>query len=117
MEILKTGEKGEETAKNYLEKEGYIVIERNYKNKYGETDLIAQRGGEIFFIEVRSKVGNDFGDPEETVKAKKKEKLKKNALAYAAFNNYEGFYRIDLICVVFNVEGDILRITHYEDIC
>ncbi len=113
---LKVGEKGEQLAENYLKKKGYSVLERNYKNKYGEIDLIAQKSNELVFIEVRSKTENDFGMPEETVKGKKKKKLKQNALAYTTFNNYDGFYRIDLVCVVFTKDGEIKRLTHHENI-
>ncbi len=116
MENLKTGERGEEVAKNYLEGEGYIIIEKNHKNRHGETDLIAKKGNELVFIEVRSKTETDFGMPEETVKGKKKKKLKQNALAYTTFNNYDGFYRIDLVCVVFTKDGEIKRLTHHENI-
>ena len=113
---LKVGEKGEQVAESYLKKKGYSVLERNYKNKYGEIDLIAKEGSELVFIEVRSKTENDFGMPEETVKGKKKKKLKQNALAYTTFNNYDGFYRIDLVCVVFTKNGEIKRLTHHKNI-
>ena len=113
---LKVGKRGEKEAEVYIKEKGYSVLEKNYKNKYGEIDLVAQKNGELIFIEVRSKTENDFGTPEETVKEKKKKKLKQNALAYTTFKNYEGFYRIDLICIVFAKEGSLLRLTHYENI-
>jgi len=113
---LAIGEEGEKEARKYLEEKGYKVLERNYKNKYGEIDIIVEKNDELVFVEVRSKIDNDFGIPEETVKTKKKEKLKRNALAYTTFKNYEGFYRIDLVCVVFSKGEDVLRITHYENI-
>ncbi len=117
MKNLETGKKGEEEAKEYLKRKGYKVLKKNYKNKYGEIDIIVQKSDELVFVEVRSKTERDFGTPEETVKEKKKKKLKQNALAYTTFNNYEGFYRIDLICIVFSKKGSLLRITHYEDMC
>jgi len=117
MKNLETGKKGEEEAKEYLKRKGYKVLKKNYKNKYGEIDIIVQKSDELVFVEVRSKTESDFGTPEETVKEKKKKKLKQNALAYTTFNNYEGFYRIDLICIVFSKKGSLLRITHYEDMC
>ncbi len=117
MNNLKTGKRGEEKAREYLEEEGYNIIERNHKNKYGEIDIIAKKNEKLVFVEVRSKIDNNFGTPEETVNAKKKKKLKQNALAYATFKNYEGFYRVDLVCIIFSKEGELLRLTHHKNIC
>jgi putative endonuclease len=113
---LEVGKRGEDLAEEYLKKEGYCVLAKNYKNKYGEIDIIINKGKELIFVEVRSKTEEKFGSPEETVKKKKKEKLEKNALAYTAFHNYNGAYRIDLICVVFSAKGNVLRITHHKNI-
>jgi len=114
---LKVGKRGEKEAEVYIKEKGYSVLEKNYKNKYGEIDLVAQKDGELIFIEVRSKTENDFGMPEETVKEKKRKKLRQNATAYTTFKNYEGPYRIDLICLVFSKDESILRITHHKNIC
>jgi putative endonuclease len=116
LKDLEVGKRGERVAEKYLEKEGYCVLERNYKNKYSEIDLIVKKGKELVFVEVRSKTEENFGSPEETVKEKKKRKLRQNALAYTSFNNYDGPYRIDLVCVVFDKEENISRITHYKNI-
>ena len=62
---LETGKIGEEIAKDYLEKKGYKIIEQNYKTKYGETDIIANCGKELVFVEVRTKIGENFGTPED----------------------------------------------------
>ena len=110
------GRKGEEAAEEHLKEKGFRVLKRNYKNKYAEIDMVAKKGEETVFVEVRSTSTEYFGTPEETVNQRKIEKLKKNVLAYTTFENVEGPFRIDLICVSFNRKGELEEIKHYENI-
>ncbi len=113
---LRTGQIGENIAKEYLEKNGYKVIEQNYKTKYGEIDLVAKKGNELVFVEVRTKKGENFGTPEETINKKKLRKLWGNAKAYAARKKWQGSYRIDAVCLVLKYDNATERINHYENI-
>ena len=79
---IDTGKRGEGIAVSYLKKQGYKIIEKNYKTKLGEIDIIAKDKGVISFIEVRSKNSVGFGSPEETVTRKKETKISKAALTY-----------------------------------
>lgn len=115
MDNKKTGERGEDIASLYLTKKGYEILERNYRTKYSEIDIIARKEKQIVFVEVRTKTNEMFGTPEETVKAKKKRKLKLGALFYAQRYSYD-FYRIDLICIILGEDNKASRLTHYEDI-
>lgn len=49
----KAGEKGEDAACTYLERKGYVICRRNYRCRYGEIDIIAAKGGELSFVEVK----------------------------------------------------------------
>ena len=113
---LTTGKKGEEIAKRYLEKKGYKILEKNYKTKYAEIDLIAKKRNELVFVEVRTKMGENFGTPEETIDKKKMRKLWGNAMAYAARNKWQGHYRVDAVCIVLKPSGEVNRLNHYENI-
>ena len=113
---LEVGKIGEGLAKNYLEKQGYKIIEQNYKTKYAEIDLIAQNKNELIFVEVRTKVGENFGSPEETINNKKKKKLLGNASTYAAIKKWEGIYKIDAICIVLKSDYSIDRLNHHKNI-
>ncbi|MBI2626484.1 MAG: YraN family protein [Candidatus Nealsonbacteria bacterium] len=113
---LKTGKLGERIAGEFLEKKGYKILEQNYKTKYGEIDLICQKGDELIIIEVRTKIGEDFGTPEESLDKKKIRKVWLNALAYVGKNNWKGNYRTDAVCIVLKAGGEIERINHYENI-
>ena len=108
---LETGKIGEEIAKEYLEKKGFKIWEQNYKTKYGEIDLVCQQGKELVIVEVRTKKGENFGTPEESLDWRKLRKLKLNAMSYAGRKGWKGDYRVDAVCIVL---GE--RIEHYENI-
>ncbi len=116
------GKIGEDLAKKYLEKQGYKILEQNYKTKYAEIDLIAQKslgflkGEKLIFVEVRTKVGENFGSPEDTLNYKKLGKVLQNAKTYSAFKNWQESARIDAICIVLNPDFSVNRLTHHENI-
>lgn len=103
-------------AKKYLEKKGYKIVEQNYKTKYAEIDLVAKHKNELVFVEVRTKVGEDFGSPEETINNKKRKKLRGNALAYATRVRWKNSFRVDAVCIVLKNDYSVERLNHYENI-
>ena len=107
---------GEELAREYLKKKGYKIVEQNYKTKYAEIDLVAKQKNELVLVEVRTKIGEDFGTPEETINNKKKRKLRGNALAYARTVKWKDSYRVDAICIVLEKDHSVKRLNHYENI-
>jgi len=113
-----TGKLGEELAKTYLEKKGYRIIEQNWRTRWGEIDIIAKKGDALVLVEVRAKVGEQFGSPEDTLTYEKKRRLLWNAKAYVANKKYKGLYRIDAVCIVLKGNGTEIpeRISHYESI-
>lgn len=125
---LQTGKLGEEIAKEYLKKKGYKILEQNYKTKYGEIDLVClaprslgevvgQKGKELVIVEVRTKIGDLYGTPEESLTKKKLRKIWLNALAYVGRKGWEGPYRVDAICVLLHpVKQQPEQINHYENI-
>jgi len=117
---LKLGQLGEDIAKKYLKKRGYKILEQNYKNKYGEIDLVC-RTGEIYesplivFVEVKTRMGELFGGPEGSLNRDKVRRLVKNAQAYMT-RREPCPYRIDAVCVVFDRDKKVKRIDHYQNI-
>ena len=55
------GKKGEDAACTYLERKGYVICRRNYRCRYGEIDIIAAKGGELSFVEVKTRRNLNFG--------------------------------------------------------
>ena len=116
------GKIGEDLAREYLEKQGYKIIEQNYKTKYAEIDLIAEKPAGLFgskkliFVEVRTKIGENWGSPEDTLNKQKLWKVLQNAKSYAGFKKWDGPARIDAVCIVLNRDFSVNRLTHHENI-
>lgn len=89
---------GEELACLALKKKGYRIIERNYRCRYGEIDIVATKGGCLVFIEVRSKTGASFGTAAESVTTSKKQRLTAAAMSYlGSHDNLPEDWRVDFV--------------------
>jgi len=76
------GERGETAACAFLKERGYELLEKNYKCKIGEIDVIARRRGRLAFVEVKTRTSAQFGTPQEAVDLRKQEKIFKVAQWY-----------------------------------
>ncbi len=104
---LELGRAGEDAAVAELERRGYRVMERNWRCRLGEIDVIAEHGGVIVFIEVKARRSTSFGAPAEAVDHRKARRLARLAGVYASgrpalFKNRE--CRFDVASVI--VAGD-----------
>jgi putative endonuclease len=107
---------GEKLARDFLKKKGYRIREVNYRCKYGEIDMIAEKKDYLVFVEVRTKTSLDFGSPEESITFAKKEKLIVLALAYV--NDHQNLplsWRIDFVAVELDQKGKATRIELIEN--
>ena len=68
------GKKGEKLAENYLKKQGYLLIKRNYTTPFGEADLLMQKGENIVFVEVKTRTADGYGTPAESVTKQKRQR-------------------------------------------
>ena len=94
------GRWGEAIAANFLENQGYLIIERNCRTPYGEIDLIAQDGTVLVFVEVKTRTSNAFGYPEESITSQKREHLISAAQAILqSMPNQPDSWRIDVIAI------------------
>jgi putative endonuclease len=108
----KLGAWGESVAAHHLEAKGYRIVARNWRCTYGEVDLIAQAGEELVFVEVKTRRGREMGSPEEALTPAKQKKLMKLAQIYVAEQELDVDWRIDLIAVVLDKSGKLLRCDH-----
>jgi len=109
------GRIGESIAADYLENKGYKILERNFQNRWGEIDLVCLKENRIIFVEVKTRIGEQFGMPEDAINKNKVQKLINNVAAYMRFKN-NNKYRIDAICIVLDEQHKLKRINHYENI-
>jgi len=77
-----TGRLGENFAIAYLVRQGYEILENNYRKQFGEVDIIAREQGAIVFIEVKTRHSNVFGTPSEAVNGRKQRQLSRIAQDY-----------------------------------
>lgn len=93
-----TGKSGEEIASDYLKQKGYTILERNFRCKQGEIDIIAMEKEEIVFIEVKTRRNRLYGLASEAVNKQKKKHLINSIRYYMHIRNLQNdFIRIDVI--------------------
>ena len=76
------GLKGEKIAEKALKKQGYKVLLNNYVTPFGEADLVCEKNGSLFFVEVKTRTSNKFGTPAQAVDYKKQKKYRDIASYY-----------------------------------
>jgi putative endonuclease len=108
-----TGKKGEDLAADFLQNEGIQILERNWKNRFEEIDIIALENELLVIVEVKTRSSLAFGKPEESVGLRKQRLLVNAAEAYIKKYNSDRETRFDIISVVTNGTGaNIQHIRH-----
>lgn len=94
------GISGEEAAVKILKKHGYKIIERNYRTRQGEIDIIAKDGEYTCFVEVKFRKNDDFGAPGDFIDERKQRKIIKTAQYYAVKKGiYDTPMRFDAVLI------------------
>jgi len=115
MKRRDTGILGEKLAKEFLARRGYRILETNYRCPHGEIDIIARDKDFLVFIEVRTKTSSEFGSPEESITAAKKERLRDTAYHYQqAHDDLPTSWRIDFVAMELDRGGKPSRIELFE---
>ena len=111
-----TGRAGEAAAAALLRRSGYKIIERNFRVREGEIDIVAEHSGDLVFVEVKARRSGAFGKPEESVTEAKKARLVAAAQAYMAGKGLEhSDWRIDLVAVELDRTGRAERVDVIRD--
>lgn len=116
---LSVGKRGEDIAERFLKKRNYKILERNFRENWGEIDIIARsKDKTLVFVEVKTVRGpSPQVEPEEHLTKAKLGKVQRTAELYANSSGVpvtEAGWRIDLIAITLN--GDVPDIRHYENI-
>ncbi len=102
MSTVNIGNKGEDLASEFLKKQGYKILERNYRIRGGEIDIVGRDGETLVFIEVKTRYSHEYGLPNESVTAWKIRYLLKTARFYIQKINWgDREYRIDFVGIDF----------------
>ena len=116
MNRKRIGARGEKLARDFLKNKGYHIRETNFRCRYGEIDIVAQKKDCIVFIEVRTKTNSVFGTPEESITTAKRQKLVSTALAYLQMHAKPlAQWRIDFVAVELDQKGKSTRVELIEN--
>lgn len=112
------GQRGEDLALSYLAEKGYALVERNYRTRHGEIDLVVRDEETLVFVEVKLRRGTGFGDPLEAVTPRKRAKIRLMAEQYLVERDPEFIASFDELR--FDVVGILLvsgkpEIRHVEN--
>ncbi|MDD3044301.1 MAG: YraN family protein [Candidatus Delongbacteria bacterium] len=114
----KTGDRGESIASQFLEDNGYRIIDRNFRySTFGEIDIIAKKDGVLIFVEVKTYKTEEFGEPLLLVNHKKQQKIRKLAQIYMLQKHIDDIdCRFDVIGIKI-AKADIAdsSVTHIEN--
>ena len=101
-------------AARYLELAGYSIVDRNWRCPQGEIDLVARDGGELVFVEVKTRSSVAFGHPLEAITASKLARLRRLAAAWCeAHPGHHNHIRIDAVGIIAPRLGEV-EVEHLE---
>lgn len=117
MSSKQDGDWGEALVAEYLEARGCRIVEREWRCRFGEIDLIAEQDGILLFVEVKLRTNLQYGAPREYVTVKKQEKLRAAALLYLSGRELDVPARFDVAEVYTDVRHSAgkTRIAYIEN--
>jgi putative endonuclease len=106
-----TGRLGETFAAEYLVRQGYEILEKNYRRQFGEVDIVARDRGTLVFVEVKTRHSNIYGTPFEAVDKRKQRQLSKTAQGYLlSCQLHDTAARFDVIGVTLDTNNQPVQI-------
>jgi putative endonuclease len=111
------GDAGEELAAQHLVRRGFRILERNYRTRWGELDIVAFDGATLAFVEVKSRRAAAGRTPFESVHARKRDQVRRMAASWLSERPrrpYARVLRFDAIGVTFDRAGQLLSLEHLE---
>ncbi len=94
------GDRGEAMAAQWLQQQGYTLLDRNFRRRCGEIDIIAAKGGVTYFVEVKTRRRNEAFRPADNVDARKRQQIAKTAAQWFAERGQEtasGFLTVEVL--------------------
>ena len=110
------GDRGERAAVKYLKRLGYRILAKQYRNNFGEVDIIAQDGQTFVFVEVKTRTSTEDGQPFEAVDRRKQDKITRVALAWLKqYGRLEQSSRFDVVSIVWPEDSGEPQIQHFQN--
>lgn len=112
MRAKETGQSGELLAARYLQKKGFQILERNFRHKKAEIDLIISKDNLLVFVEVKTRANAAFGHPEAFVTDHQKKMIRMAAVEYMENNQWPHHIRFDIVAITYK---PVLEVMHLPD--
>jgi putative endonuclease len=100
------GMRGEDEATRLLKNKGYKILDRNYRCRFGEIDIVAREGDTIAFVEVKTRGSEDFGSPKEALDTRKRRHITRASMDYLNRHRRSGDAHIRFDVVTVEKKGD-----------
>lgn len=113
------GQWAEGYVAQYLKSKGYSILDRNYRQKWGEIDIIAEKGGILIFAEVKAnKIALAGFEPENRVNPEKLRRLNRTIQTFLSHKKYdtEQGWQIDIISLTLDRDRGVAKIKHFKNI-
>ena len=111
------GKKGEDITADYLRKNGFIIFKRNYHSRFGEIDIIAEKGNLLLFVEVKTRGDNPLVSGVEAVDFNKQNRIRLTAADFLRKTHLEYECRFDVseISVIVNPDGIKYKLNYIQN--
>ncbi len=109
------GRVGEDLACGYLQDQRFTIVDRNWRTRAGELDIVARREGLTVFVEVKARRGTAYGEPEEAVTPAKAHRIRGLAVEYLASHGGSALTRFDVISVVLDRDCELVELRHIPE--
>jgi uncharacterized protein (TIGR00252 family) len=107
------GRQAEDAAAEYLKNNGFKILEQNWRTRWCEIDIVAQKHGRVFFVEVKYRQSDDFGGGLEYITPKKLKQMQFAAEFWVSEHDWSGDYALSVV----EITGSGLKVTnHLQDL-
>lgn len=104
------GKYGENVASTYLKSNGYVILERNWRWRKSEIDIIAMNSNNVVFVEVKTRSSGEFGSPENFVSNRQQKMIIDAAHEYIVSKDIDLEARFDIIAIIIGAPANVNHI-------
>lgn len=116
MTNIDIGRIGEQIAVDFLIKKGFEIVQRNFRTRFAEIDIIAEKENKLCFVEVKTRVGIDKGKPYEAIDKRKIFHLKMAAEYYLLQNPHKNYkLSIDVVSIILDGDLNVQKLDYFEN--
>jgi len=110
------GDNSEKIAQKFLLKKGYHILDYNFRNRFGEIDIICSKNNLLIIVEVKSRYSTQYGTPKESVNYLKQQSIINVTRSYLLYRNiHNKNIRFDVIEIYLNHQNNSYTINHIKD--